>query len=638
MASNKIELDVGGKYSAGDVFKQWDSDLKKAGKGMKDMGGAATSVANNIAGAFDSKLNGSLKSSLGILQEMARGGIWGAMTAVANTAISYIADKIVKAKEEAKKFADILRTGIVDAMKVVGGNFSNVSKEIDETTAKAKEMLAVVNGKVASSAELKIHEINTKALQSITDEMTNATKTALLATAALEQAEVKAAATVEQAANTTANAQANLDAAAKKREAAEKALSDAQAQRAEFEQQATMYGTGWLAKYKDLQDRASMSMEELMSTGMALETALKFRKSAALTLANFEEEHKNEIASMNEVTKLEGEAKKAVEQAKRSEEQATNALTVATQNESVARASTADSVAQAKLKQDEANAALEKETIAKQNAALAEEREIARQNVLDQLKCEMIEKDIDYNEHLGYATKLLENGYSAETTLTLTRMKYNRAMEEQTAEEERQIQLNKAIDTIKCECIENDLEYTQYTDLVTKALQEGYSIETALNVARARYKDELGKARLLDESTPLGGGSAIITALKDALNGITVNVNTAGVGDGVDKSNQIVTLGGLQREVRDEQRQARDRLDVLKQSSNAMQQYMQGKMSPEVAAKFQEKLKSLGITKSELDIMTQKAWKAQLLSKSKQEQQADAVEEIKNKLEKMGLQ
>lgn len=141
MASNKIELDVGGKYSAGEVFKQWDSDLKKAGKGMKDMGGAASSVANSIAGAFDSKLNGSLKSGLGILQEMARGGIWGAMSAVANTAISFVADKIVQAKEEAKKFADILRTGMVDAMKAVGLNFQTVSKNIDETTAKAKEML-----------------------------------------------------------------------------------------------------------------------------------------------------------------------------------------------------------------------------------------------------------------------------------------------------------------------------------------------------------------------------------------------------------------------------------------------------------------------------------------------------------------
>lgn len=494
-----------------------------------------------------------------------------------------------------------------------------------------------MNGKVASSAELKVHQISTQVLQSITDKMTDATKNALMATAALEQAEVKAASIVEQAANTTANAKANLDAAGKKREEAEKALADAQAKRAEFEQQATMYGTGWLAKYKALQERAGMSIEELMSTGMALETALKFRKSAALSLAQFEEEHKNEITSLNEVTKLEAESKKQVEVAKRGEEQATNALTLATQNESVARASTADSVAQAKLKQDEANAALDKETKTKQDKQLAEEREIARQNVLDQLKCEMIEKDIDYNEHLAYATKLLENGYSAETTLKLTRIKYNNALEEQTREEERQAQLNKTIDTIKCECIEKDLDYTEYVELVTKALEEGYSAETALNVARARYTQHLKKMEEEEANSPIAGGKSIITELKDLLSGISVNVNTADVGDGVDKSDKIITMGGLQKEVRDEQRKARDRLDILNQSSQAMKVWREQKMAPEVAEKFQEKLKSLGITKAELEYMSQKALKSQMLSKSKQEEQEENVKNIYEALKNMGL-
>ena len=41
MASNKIELDIGGKYSAGQMFKQLDDDVKAAGKSMKDMGQGA---------------------------------------------------------------------------------------------------------------------------------------------------------------------------------------------------------------------------------------------------------------------------------------------------------------------------------------------------------------------------------------------------------------------------------------------------------------------------------------------------------------------------------------------------------------------------------------------------------------------
>lgn len=67
MASSKIELDIGGKYSAGQAFQQWNADIKSAGKEMKDMGEAAKNVAGNVADAFGGKLNGAMKSSLGIL-------------------------------------------------------------------------------------------------------------------------------------------------------------------------------------------------------------------------------------------------------------------------------------------------------------------------------------------------------------------------------------------------------------------------------------------------------------------------------------------------------------------------------------------------------------------------------------------
>lgn len=261
---------------------------------------------------------------------MARGGIWGAMSAIANTTISFIAEKFRKAKEEAQKFADLCRSETVQAMKALGVNLGNISKQIDADTTKAKDMLAVLNGEVASNAQMKVHELNTKALQKITDDMTSATRNAIMATAALEGAEVKAAAIVEQAANTTKNAQSTLTAATQKREAAETALSDAQQQRAEFEQNATAYGNGWLAQYRELQTRASQSTEQLMANGLALEQALAFRKSAALALAKFEEEHKNEVAALNEVTKLETAAKEALTTAKRNEESASNALAIAT--------------------------------------------------------------------------------------------------------------------------------------------------------------------------------------------------------------------------------------------------------------------------------------------------------------------
>ena len=57
----------GPPYTARQQFQQMNADLKAAGKSMKDMGLAATSVASSIAGSLDVKLNGTLKTSLSLI-------------------------------------------------------------------------------------------------------------------------------------------------------------------------------------------------------------------------------------------------------------------------------------------------------------------------------------------------------------------------------------------------------------------------------------------------------------------------------------------------------------------------------------------------------------------------------------------
>ena len=317
MATERIELEFGGKYSIGQQFAQFGKDVKTAGKDLKDMGGAAKSVATEIASAFGGKLNTTVSTSLSLFQEMARGGIWGAVTVAVNSAVSFIATKWTEAKEAAQKYADLCRTEIINGMKAVVDGFGGVSKAIAETNAEAKELIAVTNGEVATRAELKVHEINVKALQSITDDMTAATRAAVMAQAQLEQAEVRASAATEQAANARQAAQAAETQIRQKREAAETALGEAQAKRAEFEEKARRLGTGWMARYEELQQKAGMSVQELMAMGLALEQALAWRKSASLALAKFEEEHKSEVEQLNSVTKLEETAKENVEAAKR---------------------------------------------------------------------------------------------------------------------------------------------------------------------------------------------------------------------------------------------------------------------------------------------------------------------------------
>ena len=584
MATSKIELEFGGKYSVGEKFAQLDKDVKGAGKNFKDMGGAAKSVASEIAGAFGGKLNTTISTSLSLFQEMAKGGIWGAMSVAVNSAVSFIAEKWTEAKEAAQKYADLCRTEIVNGMKSVVDGFSGVSKAISNVNAEAKELMAVTNGEIATRAELKVHEINVKALQSITDDMTAATRSAIMAQAALEQAEVRAAAATEQAANARQAAQASETQVRQKREAAEAALGEAQTKRAEFEEQARRHGTGWLAEYEKLQQKASMSVEELMSYGLALEQALAFRKNSSLALAKFEEEHKSAVEQLNNVTKLEATAKENVEAAKREEASASRAVTLATQKEQVARSASADTVEQARQKYRDANKALDEEMKARAAETLAAERAAAIEKVVSKIKADAIEKDIDYAEWVELATKMLQLGYSEQTTLNMVRARYRQAMKE---------------------------------------------------AAEQLESQNAGKGGKAGSSKTADLKKAIKEAIKDTP--INTHVNAAGVGDGVDKSDQVITLGRLQREVRDDQRKERDHIDAVKQSSAAMQAYLKGQMSPEVAAAFEQKMKANGWTVQDFGTMTDKALKAQLLSVSQQKEQHDAILAMRKNLEALGL-
>lgn len=152
---------------------------------------------------------------------------------------------------------------------------------------------------------------------------------------------------------------------------------------------------------------------------------------------------------------------------------------------------------------------------------------------------------------------------------------------------QRKAQIEDAIAKIKAEGIEKDRDYNQWLELARKALEEGYSEQTALNVVRARYKDAMEEAAKQQEEENKGGkggkdgkGSTTVDAIAEGvekgLGNVSVNtsVNTGEVGDGVDKSKEIITVGKLQHDMRDEQRKQRTNADAIQQSSQAIKTYM----------------------------------------------------------------
>lgn len=117
------------------------------------------------------------------------------------------------------------------------------------------------------------------------------------------------------------------------------------------------------------------------------------------------------------------------------------------------------------------------------------------------------------------------------------------------------------IDKIKADAIEKDIEYTQYVELATKALQEGYSEQTTLNLVRARYRQALEEAAKQQEDANKGKSSAsssankseLVAAIKEGVSGVNVHttVNVNDLGNGIDRSNSIINSGTLQRGIRD---------------------------------------------------------------------------------------
>lgn len=226
MAEEKIQLTLGGDYTAGAAFAQGNRDIKNFQKAANDMTGAIRGGLGTITKSLDSDLSNSIQKASGILGNLAHGGIWGVLAAGVTTAIGYAVEKFKEAQEAAKKYSEILRTEVVDAIKSIGNKFKDTSDQITKAREDAKGMMDVLNGEVANNAQMKIHELHIETLQKMTDDMSKAGKDVITADEAYQAALIKGSATMEQAANAVQTAKDNSQAATDKRIAAEEAYAN----------------------------------------------------------------------------------------------------------------------------------------------------------------------------------------------------------------------------------------------------------------------------------------------------------------------------------------------------------------------------------------------------------------------------
>lgn len=410
MAESKIQLTLGGNYTAGAAFRQANDDVKKLQNANRDMADAARKTVGSIAGAFEGELNGVLRTTGGLLNEIARGGLWGALASVANIAIGYLVDRFKEAKAAAVEFSEICRNGVMEAIGGIEGRFSSLSKKMQEANATAKDMLDVMNGKTAANAELKVHQLHISTLQKMTDGMTSAAKGVILADEAYQAAVIRGTAAIEQAAASTEAAQADAKAATDRRLAAESSLAAISEERANLEAMMADNGRGWLAKRTEIEANLAKN-EEMFSSGIIdLSKYLKYRKDLQIQLSKLESEHADELTQLNEAKKSEERAAALVAEAKRAEEAASRAVTKAQQKEEVARSAAAVAEADAAAKLDAANLAVTKEAEAAEAAARAADEKAYHDATIAHITAICAKRQVDAAGYLELYATCMANG------------------------------------------------------------------------------------------------------------------------------------------------------------------------------------------------------------------------------------
>ena len=329
MATEKIQLEIGSSFPGKKQMTEAHSSVKQMQNSVRECSEVGKHALGQIASQLNGEFSPALRIGIGLLEEIARGGLWGVMAAAGNAAFQFIINKCNEANEAAKVFAATLSERFSSGVSAVAERFKGLSDNINQAAADAKDMMAVLNGEIAGKAEAKIHQLHIETLQKLTDATSEAAKQVILADEALAAAKIRATATLEQAQNATHLAEQAVVDAQNRRAAAEAALAEITAIRTKQEGDFS----GWMEQRKVLQQNIEMAEVAYSQKMIDHGEYMKKRNYWVLELKKFEERYAAEISAHAEILQKEKEASAAIESAKRAEEVASRNVTLAKQKE-----------------------------------------------------------------------------------------------------------------------------------------------------------------------------------------------------------------------------------------------------------------------------------------------------------------
>lgn len=265
MADEKIQLTFLGKWAAGEAFKQGDADMKKFQKSVKDMRGVVAGQLGEITHIVDGQLNVYLNRSLNLVNEMARGGIWGAIGAVATQGVAMAAEamkQLVDMASEAHDKTLALMSSINDFQDGLKRSFD--SKAIKAMSAALKEATTEAH---AAMTALESASANRNAVSGAQNSASSAAAQEKIATLVKAKAEAVAA---------------SLDEYAKNIVKAEKDLEISKVELAEATRSAAAGVETASRNFEDAQSKQMQAIDNLVAAQRAVEIAENDYKKAKI--------------------------------------------------------------------------------------------------------------------------------------------------------------------------------------------------------------------------------------------------------------------------------------------------------------------------------------------------------------------
>ena len=567
MADEKIQLTLSSKADLSGISSAQKA-TKDFGRSSKDaIDGMANSVSS-LTAKFDNGLTKAVGGSVSILQEMVKGGIWGVMGAVINQTLSFAIEKFKEAEDRAKAFADILRAEVVEGMSAVGLKVADLKAAISDADKDLDAFIKNSNGQISAQAKYEVARLHVEALQQVTDGMTESAKKVVEANEAYQAGMINANAAVDAAA---AEYKAISD---RKYELEGQVAAATENLRLATEKQAEYAETysKRLGEHSELQYRASRTVEEMVAEGKSETAAIKEQMKWKLKLAEFEKENASLLEGRKKVDEGVKAASAALKDAQDRQVETVRRLSDAGDRLGLAKVTRTGAELELSAKLKQAQAAVDAERAASEQAAEAEIGKIA---------AELAEEHI-----IEVCTKArVDQRYYIEL--------FNDALEAGLTEEEAYVELQKELNG----------EIEARTEAEKKATEE------AKKVAEGKGEKPASHASM---TVSLDAGAS------------------SDIGDQVEKK------GGFknwQRQLRQQMRAGRDEKNNMRIDQAKMTKALKGEM-PQAEAEQWMKYAKARYTPDQMKELGKLAMNKELLSKSEKQKQMRWIQQMATEISK----